>query len=62
MNHKIRDRRKAGFEGQKSTISGVIGAYELRKVSSSEFLRFDEEDNLKLFKSAGKSHIKLDKP
>jgi hypothetical protein len=58
MNHKIRDRRKAGIEGQKSTISGVVGAYELRRLSSSEVFHFEDEDNLKLFRSAGKPYMK----
>lgn len=58
MNHKIRDRRKACFEGQKSTISGVIGAYELRRVSSMDALQFNDDENLKLFKSACKPLMK----
>jgi hypothetical protein len=58
MNHKIRDRRKVGFEGQKSTISGVVGAYELRRVSSMDALQFNDEENLKLFKSACKPLMK----
>jgi len=57
VNRKVKDRRKPGFEGQRSTISGVVGAYELRRVAS-EIIQFNEEDNIKLFKSAGKPFLK----
>ena len=57
LNKKIKDRKKTWFDGQKSTISGVVGAYELRR-GASEIIQFDDNDNLKLFKSAEKPFIK----